>query len=150
MPSRIKYRDPLPEGCPPDEAEVIAEKRVLYHFTFEPIDPDNDFRSQRQKQPGAMRNDPRDECNARGLTMWDDLGVARGELKNMQRRFGDRPSGGIWAARRICRVELNDGAGATLKTYRDHHWTWWPAAGYIDDGEAIGARATVLGEGGDA
>ena len=150
MPSPIEYRDPLPEGCPPDAAEVIVERRILYHFTFDPIDLDNDFRSHWQKQPGARRITSRDECNARGLTMWDNLDVAKDELEKLQRRFKGRPSGAIWAVRRICQVELGDGAGAILQTYKEHHWTWWPAAGYIDDSDAIEARTTVLGESGDA
>lgn len=145
--SPIEYRDPLPDGCPPDTAEVITERRVLYHFTFDPVDLDNDFRSLWQKQPGTRRIAPRDECNARGLTMWDDLDAAKSELARLQRQYRGKRVGDIWAARRICEVELSDGAGAILKTYKDHHWTWWPAAGYIDDSDAIEAHTTVLGEG---
>ena len=138
-PCSITYRDELPDGCPLDEAEVIAEKRILYHFTFDPIDSEDDFQSQHQKKPTARWWTSADYCKAHGLTMWDDLEVAKRELSAAQQHWSEGKVGKIWAARRICEVELDNGAGAILQTYRPHHWTWWPASGYD-----IKAHATVL------
>ena len=125
MPSII-YRDELPEGCPPGQAEIIRSNRVVFHFVED--DPMKDFQSQRtmfpsREFPGA------DECIARGVSVFETKEAAQTFLKAMKRRRR-------WTNKRICHVDLADGAGAMLKTHRGQpaedgqHWTWWPAKSF--------------------
>ena len=112
----MRYRDELPEDCPPAEAEEIAEPRIVYHFVRRVPPTRRDFRSQRQRRPEANRS-ASDECISAGLSVFADPA----EMADMQRR-------GYFARRIICRVELGMGAGAILKTRGGSHYTWWPAA----------------------
>ena len=112
----MRYRDELPENCPPPEAEEIAEPRVVYHFVRRVPPTADDFRSQRQRRPELAQSGA-DECIAAGLSVFADPA----EMIDMQGR-------GYFARRIICRVELDLGAGAILKTRGGSHYTWWPAA----------------------
>ena len=47
----MNYREPLPEGCPPDDAEEITAPRVVYRLVRNDPPTSYDFRSQRAESP---------------------------------------------------------------------------------------------------
>ncbi len=114
----MTYREPLPEGCPPDTAEEIIAPRTVYRMVRNVPPTEDDFRSQRAESPGrAFRGVT--ECQARGLSVFADFAVAAalaasGRLKETE----------------VCGVALGPGAGRILPTGRHSHHTWWPLADY--------------------
>lgn len=143
MSESIAYRDELPEGCPPEQAEIIAEARSVFHFVEG--DPAVDFQSQRTMSPGKEFPGA-DECIARGISVFATRRAAasflRAQLDGRRARQRRR-----WARKRICQVNLLAGAGAMLKTRRGQpskdgqHRTWWPARDFD-----IAANAIPLSE----
>lgn len=47
----MSYREPLPDGCPPDEAEEIVEQREVFRLVRNRAPTEEDFRSQRAERP---------------------------------------------------------------------------------------------------
>lgn len=114
----MRYREPLPKGCPPAEAAEIQEPRSVFRLVRSDPPTSEDFRSQRkEKGPGVVFRV--DECRARGLSVFGSRKSAAGA-----RRF--RPLRG----RLICRVELAAGAGSIRQTGDPSHYTWWPLADF--------------------
>ena len=112
----MKYREPLPPGCPPDAArEITTERRV---FRLVRTDPpiDHDFRSQRAEKPNHPFRGIT-ECQARGLSVF----TARQDAERALRLPNLR-------GRLLCRVRLEAGAGCIQQTGRPSHHTWWPLA----------------------
>ena len=54
------YREELPAGCPPDEAEEIVEERVVFRIVRKDPPTHDDFRSQRAEQPFWLGGGERD------------------------------------------------------------------------------------------
>lgn len=114
----MRYREPLPEGCPPDAAEEIASSRETYRLVRTNPPTEADFRSQRSENPN--RKFPGiDECQARGLSVYRERHDAERALKLPHLR-----------GRAVCRLRLEAGAGQIQKTGRSSHYTWWPLADY--------------------
>ena len=65
----MNYREPLPENCPPDEAEEIAAPRLVYHLVRNNPPTDDDFQSQQAERPDRVFQDVT-ECQARGLSVF--------------------------------------------------------------------------------
>ena len=133
MPSRIRYRDELPEGCPGDlDATVIEEALVVYHAVHAPIDWARDFRSfatETKERGGEYQTaDAAKDCISRGLSVHLSREAAERNLQRWRTKNARK-----WAGKQICKVELSAGAGAILRTIggqpvdRGDHWTWWPA-----------------------
>ena len=61
----MTYREPLPEDCPPDNAQEITAPRVVYRLVRSNPPTDDDFRSQREERPDQVFHDVT-ECRARG------------------------------------------------------------------------------------
>ena len=114
----MTYREPLPEGCPPDDAEEITEPRVVYRLARNNTPTGDDFRSQRAERPDRVFRDVT-ECQARGVSVFANLEVAE-ELSTR----------GSLQGRAVCRVVLALGAGRILPTGGRSHHTWWPLADY--------------------
>lgn len=137
MPSRIRYRDELPKGCPGDlDPTVIEEALVAYHAVSVPVDWSREFRSfaktLTERHGGDYKAEsPVKDCISHGLSVHLTLKAAEDNLKLWQKRNPKK-----WAGKRICKVELNAGAGAILRTdggrpvERGDHYTWWPAHGF--------------------
>lgn len=127
-PCSITYRDELPDGCPPDEAEVIVERRVFYRAASPIIDPIEDFQSLFQENPDFKPQDM-DPCILRGVTVWETLEAA----ENMRRLWQCERKSKKWEGKQNCELTLDAGAGAILRTEsgqpaeQGEHWTWWPA-----------------------
>ena len=114
----MTYREPLPEGCPPDDAQEITEPRVVYRLVRSDPPTDDDFRSQRAERPDQVFHDVT-ECRARGVSVFASLEAAEG-----------RSTRGNLRGRAVCRVALGPGAGRIQPTGRSSHHTWWPLADY--------------------
>ena len=113
----MTYREPLPEDCPPDDAEEITAPRVVYRLVRSHPPTNDDFRSQRAERPAARFNTS--ECRARGVSVFAD----RRDVERQTEVPRLRGSA-------VCRVELNTGAGRIKKTSGRSHYTWWPYAEY--------------------
>ena len=112
------YREPLPEDCPPPQAEEIAVPRIVYRLVGNDPPVDDDFSSWRVKNPGEQ---PRNasECHARGLSVYS-------RSRDVRRLI--ELSGATEA--RVCEVALDGGAGRIQKTSGRSHYTWWPLADF--------------------
>ena len=109
----MTFREPLPEGCPPTEAEEIAQVRVVFRLVRTDPPTDSDFSSQRAEKPNNQFNIP--ECRARGLSVFS-------EVKEAEKKLKRRTLKGLM----ICQLKLDKGAGYMLRTGRRSHFTWWP------------------------
>ena len=114
----MNYREPLPQGCPPEDSEEIAEPRVVYRLVRNNPPTDDDFRSQRAQRPERLFRDV-SECQARGVSVFASLNIAE-----------DLSTRGSLQGRTVCQVILAPGAGRILPTGGRSHHTWWPLAGY--------------------
>ena len=111
------YREPLPDDCPPDEAEEITSPRLVYRLVRGIPPTDEDFRSQRAEKPTAQFNVS--ECRARGVSVFTILSDA--ERQTRRRNLRDLT---------LCQVVLATGAGRIEKTGGSSHYTWWPYDSY--------------------
>ena len=114
----MTYREPLPEGCPPEDSEEIAEPLVVYRLVRNNPPSDDDFRSQRAERPDRVFR-PVTECQARGVSVFASLNIAE-----------DLSTRGSLQGRAVCQVILAPGAGRILPTGGRSHHTWWPLADY--------------------
>lgn len=114
----MKYREPMPEGCPPDVAEEIVEVQHVFRLVLSSPPTEADFQSQRAEKPDRNFVDV-NECQASGLSVFVRRYDAERLLKMPKMR-----------GRKVCRVLLNTGAGYIQKTGKSSHHTWWPFADY--------------------
>ena len=112
----MRYREPLPEGCPPDAAEEISTAWRVFRLVRTNPPTNSDFRSQRAERPSYQFRGVT-ECQARGLSVFAARQDAERALKLPSLR-----------GRRLCRVQLEAGAGHIMQTRRPSHHTWWPLA----------------------
>ena len=113
----MRFREYLPEGCPPEDADEITEILVVYRLVRTNPPLDGDFRSQRAENPARQFNVS--ECMVRGVSVFSDVGVARNLLSLRSQR-----------GKLICELSLHKGAGYILNTGRKSHFTWWPLADF--------------------
>ena len=114
----MKYREQLPEDCPPRAADVIRETREVFRLVRSSPPTDADFRSQRAERPDTVFPEVT-ECQARGLSVFARRTDAEKRLRLQKMR-----------GRKICRLRLSAGAGHIQQTGRKSHYTWWPFADY--------------------
>lgn len=114
----MSYREPLPEGCPPDDAEEITTSREVFRLVRTNPPTEEDFKSQRAEKPdhdfGKIT-----ECQVCGLSVFAQRDDSHMALKLPSLR-----------GRLICRVGLEVGAGSIQRTSRRSHHTWWPLADF--------------------
>ena len=114
----MRYREELPPGCPPEDAEEIEEPRVLFRLARTLPPTDQDFVSQRAERPD--RTFPGvSECQARGLSVHENRADSERAAKLPALR-----------GRHVCRLLLGAGAGRILQTGKPSHHTWWPLADF--------------------
>jgi len=114
----MSYREPLPDNCPPDEAEEIASARVVFRLVRSNPPVLDDFSSQRAEKPDAVFNGV-DECRARGVSVYANRADCAKTLKLPRFR-----------SHHVCKVALEQGAGRIQQTFQPSHHTWWPLADY--------------------
>ena len=115
----MSYREPLPEGCPPDAAKEIAAPQEVFRLTRTNPPTLADFRSQRAEKPGRAFPGVT-ECQACGLSVFadrQDLVMKALKLPYLRGRL-------------VCRVALDAGAGRIQQTGQPSHHTWWPLAAF--------------------
>ena len=100
----MTYREPLPEDCPPDDAEEITAHRAVYRLVRNNPPTDGDFRSQRAENPHRVFRRVT-ECQSRGLSVFADQRDAERQTE-IPRLKGLA----------VCRVDLFAGAGRIQKT----------------------------------
>ena len=117
--SNEQFLEELPEGCPPEGAHQIEPDSVAFRFVRDDPPSLADFESQRKKQPQKKWNIS--ECQARGLSVYCELGAANRAMKlpYIRKKF-----------RFIARVLLRKGAGYIQQTGTPDHHTWWPLASF--------------------
>jgi hypothetical protein len=111
----MSYREPLPEGCPPEAADEIAASREVFRLVRSNPPTVDDFKSQRAEKPEAVFQVS--ECQACGLSVFTERRDSERALKLPKLR-----------GRLICHLELEAGAGRIQQTGRPSHHTWWPLA----------------------
>jgi len=113
----MTYREPLPEGCPPDTSvEIALETRVFRLVKTSPATLE-DFRSQRAERPGAVF--PKiTECQACGVSVFTERQDAVQKALLLPRFRGFK----------VCPVRLMAGSGRIQQTFQPSHHTWWPLA----------------------
>ena len=113
----MNHREPLPEDCPPGEAEEISVPLTVYRLVRNDPPTDDDFRSQKDLRPATQFNVS--ECQARGLSVFTE----QPDAQSLTRRRNLRDMA-------VCQLTLTQGAGHIMKTGRRSHHTWWPYASY--------------------
>ncbi len=113
----MTYREPLPEGCPPDDAEEITAPRIMYRLVRNNPPTDDDFRSQRAERPAARFKVS--ECQTRGVSVFANRRDAERQTEIPRLK-----------ALAVCQVDLSAGAGRIKRTGGSSHHTWWPYSDY--------------------
>ena len=113
----MTYREPLPDGCPPDEADEITTPRVVYRLVRNNPPTDDDFQSQRSEKPTTQFNVS--ECRARGVSVFSN----RRDVESQTKRYNLKSLA-------VCQVTLTADAGRIKKTGGSSHYTWCPYACY--------------------
>ena len=113
----MTYRDPLPDGCPPNEAELISEAKKVFRLVKQIPPSIGDFQSQRKEKPNKTFSVS--ECQACGLSVFAD----RKDISRARKLT-------LFRGHHICQVELTEGAGCMQKTGGSSHHTWWPFRDY--------------------
>ena len=80
----MTHREPLPDDCPPDEAEEINSPDLVYRLVHNIPPIHDDFRSQRAEKPIAQFNVS--ECRARGLSVFTNLSDAERQTRRRNLR----------------------------------------------------------------
>ena len=115
----MTYREPLPQNCPPDDAEEIITPRIVYRLVRTNPPTEDDFRSQRAENPHRIFRRVT-ECQTRGVSVRTDLeeAIELMSLPRMQERL-------------LFQVALDDGAGRIMQTGGwPNHSTWWQLADF--------------------
>ena len=111
------FREPLPDECPPDDAEEISDTLIVYRLVKKETPTDRDFASERELRPTHRFS--ADECHARGVSVF----MRRKDLARIMKMRRHREK---W----ICLVVLSQGAGYIQRKGQGSHHTWWPLAEY--------------------
>ena len=113
----MEYRDALPAGCPPDEAEEIAATTDIYRLVRNNPPSADDFLSQQSLNPSRSFGSA--GCMARGLSVRRTKSAC--ELMLKLPRF---------TGASVCLVRLMPGHGRIQQTGKAQHYTWWPHRGF--------------------
>lgn len=68
----MNFREPLPEKCPPEEAENVLDEHVVFRLVRTKPPNLDDFCSQRAEKPNAAFGFGVTECQACGLSVHAD------------------------------------------------------------------------------
>ena len=109
-----KYREELPDDCPPENAEEIISETICYRLVNNDPPTDGDFRSQRTLEPN--RDFGVSECRARGLSIFMQAADAARVAQRGRNLQGAK----------LAQVTLKQGAGYIKQTGSRSHHTWWP------------------------
>lgn len=114
----MRYRDDLPEDCPPGDAKMATDGQVVFRLLYGEVPTVEDFVSRwemdrtRGRTTRVWEGGPT-ECELRGLSVFDTWEACEEQRRRERSRIG--------------RIRLADGAGAMRRTH-GHHFVLWPAA----------------------
>lgn len=115
----MRFREPLPEDCPPKGANEIRTPQHVYRLVRANPPECDDFDSLAAKRAatsdGVQVHDPQGGCHARGLSVYTKREDAL--RRRRQTRFRDY---------KLCKVLLHAGAGYIKPFGQRSHHTWWP------------------------
>ena len=115
----MKYREQLPSGCPPKNAETIVNERSIYRLVEQKPPTIDDFKSLRAKNPDKKYSGFA-KCKASGLSVHSSEQGSE-KVRKLPR----------FRKHKICRVTLKSGAGKIQQTGKcSFHHTWWPFADF--------------------
>lgn len=106
-----QYKEELPDGCPPLDAEEINS--VVFYRLVATLPPtDQDFLSLKALNPSKPQ---RHECEARALSVFVKLEGAHAALKLPTQR-----------GKKVAKLTLGSNTGKHKRTFsREHHHSWW-------------------------
>jgi hypothetical protein len=113
----MSYRESLPDGCPPTDAERVSIEKLVYRLVSQIPPQSDDFRSYRAINPYSVIHVT--ECQAHGLSVYTTA-VDCENARKLPRLKG----------RLICCIRLLPGSGDIQKTGKHSHHTWWPQAAF--------------------
>lgn len=110
--SAIQYKEELPDGCPPPDAEDIHDV-VFYRLVKSHPPTEEDFTS--LKAQNQTKNHKSHECEACALSVFVELSGAV-ELLKLPTQKG----------KQIAKLKLGSNTGKHKRTFnRPHHHSWW-------------------------
>ena len=115
----MKYREPLPPSCPPNDAEEITSSFVVFRLVQTNPPTEADFKSLQELNPDSVYKKA-EKCRARGLSVYTRREDAEFQLNKFPKFRGYF----------ICTVQLEAGAGSIQKTSGISHHTWWPTSDF--------------------
>jgi|CXWL01.1.fsa_nt_gi hypothetical protein len=109
--STKQYKEELPDGCPPPDAEEIQS--IVFYRLVESIPPtEKDFLSLKALNPSK---DQKYECEARAVSVSVELNGAVDLLKLPTQK-----------GKKIVQLNLDVNTGMHKRTFsRPHHHSWW-------------------------
>lgn len=114
----MRLSEPLPQGCPPDDADEITTECLVFRLVRTHPATLDDFRSQREEKPDAVFKGVT-ECQARGLSVY----TARHDCAKLLKLPHLR-------TRAVATLRLVAAAGRLQQTFQPSHHTWWPLADF--------------------
>ncbi len=112
----MEWFEKLPPSCPPNDAKDC--EGVFYRVSHGNPAESSDFFSQRQLAPDkTFKGEGVDECIARAVSLFADLGDAKNLLKLPKFKHAN-----------IAIVQLRKQDGKMKKTFRNSHYSWWRSA----------------------
>lgn len=111
------YREELPNGCPPEDADQTQDEQVVYRLVTADPPVDDDFKSHFLLNPAKDYRGH--ECIASGLSVVPTVEDAQ-SLTSLPALRGKLP----------CKVTLSAEAGMIKQTRAAPHHTWWPFADF--------------------
>jgi len=110
--STIQYKEELPDGCPPLDAEDI-QSIVFYRLVESHPPTEKDFLSQKALNPSI--NHKSHECEAHAVSVSVELNGAQDLLKLPTQK-----------GKLIAKLNLGGNTGKHKRTFaRAHHHSWW-------------------------
>jgi len=108
------WSEQLPDKCPPDNA-IVPDGSIFYRLCKSDPPTEIDFNSKRALHPTQLFKNV-SECQARSLSVWNDLG----ECLNIVKLPCHRKKQPI-----VMQLALKSGDGLILQTFNPNHFSWW-------------------------
>ena len=111
----MTYREDLPKDCPPDTAKATQETTTFFRLVDQYPPVDRNFDSIWELHPERHGRLRKDECRAKGLSVFDTPEAAQ----EMAVKYVEH------SQKFVCEVNIYPDSGPIEEGY-SHHYTWWP------------------------
>ena len=115
----MSFREEMPEGCPPETAEEIAQTTVRYRLLAGEEPEQTDFDSFVKLNGEPIRGGRRTECEQSGLSLWREENQARRILESRANLRGK------WT--KVGELTIPPRQGKPNPMENNGHQTWWPS-----------------------